>query len=83
MCLPLQALSHGLVLNRSSALPALKYFSHLLLISGSFLLCIYQETLVPVFLQTADENHHLSWRMGPAGWLALVYRCMYPYYTDF
>lgn len=65
-----------MVLKSSSALSALRCLLHLLLISGSFLLCIYQENPVPMFLQTANENHHLSWRMRPVGgWLFSTPAC--------
>ena len=61
------SLAHGLVLKSSSALSALRCLLYLLLISVSFLLCMYQENPVAVFLQTANENHCLSWRMRPVG----------------
>lgn len=72
----------GLVLKSSSALSALRHLLHLLLVSGSFLLCVHQENLVPVFLQTANESHGLSWRMRSVGWLALAWPCRYPCYMD-
>lgn len=62
------------LLKSSIALSALRCRLNLLLISGSFLLCVYQENPVPEFLQT--ETHRLSWRMRPVGcWLLPISAC--------
>lgn len=75
-------LAHGLLLKSSSALFCFEmpfaFAAHFW-----FLSAVHQENPVPVFLQTANETHHLPWRMRPVEWLAFVYPCMYPCYLDF